>query len=179
MNIEEGKERGVTSGNSPQPGVANYPLQSVIGFHQPISPSAPPLPPQFYAHGDQASQTAPPLPPQSYAHGYQAGQAAPPVPPQFYAHGYQAGQGYPVSEGIPTEKVYVPLPCCGIGIGWLLFILGFFLGVIPWYVGAIMLLCVEDYDKREKLGFIACAIIGVIATILIVVAVAIFHLNSN
>ncbi|KAG5545980.1 hypothetical protein RHGRI_018220 [Rhododendron griersonianum] len=109
MNIEEWMERGVTSGNSPQPGVANYPPQSVIGFHQPISPSAPPLPPQFHSHGYQAGQAAPPLPSQFYSHGYQAGQAAPPVPPhgyqagqavpplppQFYAHGYQAGQAAP------------------------------------------------------------------------------------
>ncbi|KAF7142112.1 hypothetical protein RHSIM_Rhsim06G0186800 [Rhododendron simsii] len=70
-----------------------------------------------------------------------------------------------------------PLPCCGIGVGWLLFILGFFLGVIPWYVGAIMLLCVKDYDKREKPGFIACAIVAVMATIAIIVAVAIVYHN--
>ncbi|XP_058218676.1 large ribosomal subunit protein eL20z-like [Rhododendron vialii] len=139
MNIEEGKERGATSGNSPQPGAANYPPRSVIWFPQPILPSAPP------------------------------------PPPQFYAHGYQTAQGYPVSEGIQIVKVDGPLPCCGIGIGWLLFILGLFVGVIPWYVGAIILLCDKGYDKREKPGLIACAIVGVIATIVIVVAVAIFY----
>ncbi|KAE9457956.1 hypothetical protein C3L33_10140, partial [Rhododendron williamsianum] len=61
MNIEEGKERGVTStGNPPQPGVADYPPKPVVGFPQPGPPpvatysSAPPPPPQFYADGNQA-----------------------------------------------------------------------------------------------------------------------------
>ncbi|KAF7141451.1 hypothetical protein RHSIM_Rhsim06G0187000 [Rhododendron simsii] len=133
MNIEEGRERGVTSGNSPQPGVANYPPQSAIGLPQPISPSAPPVPPQFYTHG------------------FQAGQG------NLICCG--ACPGYPVSEGIQIVKLHDPLPCCGIGIGWLLFILGFFASVIPWYVGAIILLCHKGYDKREKPGLIACAIV--------------------
>ena len=37
------------------------------------------------------------------------------------------------------------------------FIIGFFLAAIPWYVGALILLC-SRIDYREKPGFIACTI---------------------
>ncbi|KAF8413586.1 hypothetical protein HHK36_001577 [Tetracentron sinense] len=37
------------------------------------------------------------------------------------------------------------------------FIIGFFLGAVPWYVGAFIILCVQ-VDYREKPGFIACTI---------------------
>ncbi|XP_058218056.1 large ribosomal subunit protein eL20z-like isoform X2 [Rhododendron vialii] len=150
MNIEQGKVRGVTStGNPPQPGVADYPTKPVVGFPQ----SGPP-------------------PVATYS-------SAPPPPPQFYADANQAGPGpgYPVSQAAPAVKEPDRLFCWGLGVGWFLFILGFFLGVIPWYVGAIMLLCIKDYDKREKPGFIACAIVAVIATIAIIVAVAILYHN--
>ncbi|KAM0919531.1 hypothetical protein ACQ4PT_008150 [Festuca glaucescens] len=59
------------------------------------------------------------------------------------------------------------LPCCGLGIGWVLFISSFFL-TIPWYVGAV-LLCFYREEKREKPGFIACTVAAVILTILIIV----------
>ncbi|CAK9141025.1 unnamed protein product [Ilex paraguariensis] len=76
-------------------------------------------------------------------------------PPQYYAHGYHAVPGYAVAEGRPVRERR--LPCCGIGIGWFLFIIGFFLAAIPWYAGAIILLC-SRYDHREKPGYIACMI---------------------
>lgn len=37
------------------------------------------------------------------------------------------------------------------------FLIGFFLGGIPWYVGAFILLCVR-VDYREKPGYVACMI---------------------
>lgn len=37
------------------------------------------------------------------------------------------------------------------------FITGFFLGAIPWYIGAFLLLCVR-MDYREKPGLVACTI---------------------
>lgn len=37
------------------------------------------------------------------------------------------------------------------------FIIGFFLGAIPWYIGAFLLLCAR-LDYREKPGFIACTL---------------------
>ncbi|XP_043700402.1 uncharacterized protein LOC122651144 [Telopea speciosissima] len=63
---------------------------------------------------------------------------------------------YAVAEVRPVRERH--LPCCGIGIGWLFFISGFFLAAIPWYVGAIILLCVRSVDYREKPGLIACTV---------------------
>ncbi|OEL18301.1 hypothetical protein BAE44_0020680 [Dichanthelium oligosanthes] len=58
-------------------------------------------------------------------------------------------------EGVPVRQP--PLPFCGIGIGWFLFLLGFFLAAIPWYAGAFLLFFVA-LDYREKAGLIACTI---------------------
>ena len=67
---------------------------------------------------------------------------------------------------------FLPFPCLIIPItslmvyNWLLiskdffscrFIIGFFLAAIPWYVGAIILLC-SRVDYREKPGYIACTV---------------------
>lgn len=39
------------------------------------------------------------------------------------------------------------------------FIIGFFLATVPWYVGAIILLCTRNrMDPREKPGFYACTV---------------------
>ncbi|KAG8657831.1 hypothetical protein MANES_03G083700v8 [Manihot esculenta] len=114
-------------------GVANYPPplpshhQPVIGFPQPAPPPG-------------ATEPSAPLPPH----------ASP-----YYAQGYQTVPGYAVAEGRPVRERR--LPCCGIGVGWLLFIIGFFLGAIPWYVGLFVLLCAR-IDPREKPGYIACTI---------------------
>ncbi|KAL8196867.1 hypothetical protein R6Q57_024364 [Mikania cordata] len=43
--------------------------------------------------------------------------------------------GYAIAEGRPVRERR--LPCCGIGMGWFLFIVGFFLAAIPWYIGSI------------------------------------------
>ncbi|PWA37940.1 ribosomal protein L18ae family [Artemisia annua] len=100
-----------------------------------------------------------------------------PVPPpgmpggpsaNSYVHGYQSVPGYAVAEGRPVRERR--LPCCGIGIGWLLFILGFFIAAIPWYVGAFILLCAQ-YDDREKPGYVACLIAAIIGTIAVVFGV--------
>ncbi|KAG2594558.1 60S ribosomal protein L18a-like protein [Panicum virgatum] len=60
------------------------------------------------------------------------------------------------------------LPCCGIGFGWFLFILGFFLGAIPWYVGAI-LLCCSRVDHRGKPAYVACTVAAILATIAVTI----------
>ncbi|CAO2209280.1 unnamed protein product [Urochloa humidicola] len=67
--------------------------------------------------------------------------------------------------GVPSHG---RLPCCGIGFGWFLFIIGFFLGAIPWYVGAI-LLCCSRVDRREKPGYVACTLAAVLATIAVII----------
>ncbi|XP_031129582.1 uncharacterized protein LOC116031494 [Ipomoea triloba] len=45
--------------------------------------------------------------------------------------------------------------------GWFLFIVGFFLGAIPWYIGAFLLLCVR-MEYREKPGLIACTLASIL-----------------
>ncbi|EMS57717.1 Hydroxyacylglutathione hydrolase 3, mitochondrial [Triticum urartu] len=82
----------------------------------------------------------------------------------YYAQGYQAVQGYiPVVEGRPVRMRR--LPCCGLGMGWFLFIIGFFFAAIPWYVGAFVLICVRVHDYREKPGYVACTIAASLAAI--------------
>ncbi|KAF7023168.1 hypothetical protein CFC21_035752 [Triticum aestivum] len=127
------------SGEFPQP---------AVGFPQPAPPPGfrnyPPPPPPSYA-------VYPPL---------QAYSAAAP----YYAQGYQAVQGYiPVVEGRPVRMRR--LPCCGLGMGWFLFIIGFFFAAIPWYVGAFVLICVRVHDYREKPGYVACTIAASLAAI--------------
>ncbi|XP_059435820.1 large ribosomal subunit protein eL20-like [Corylus avellana] len=85
-----------------------------------------------------------------------------PVPPpgssadsRYHHYGYQTVQGYAVVEGRPVREPR--LPCCGCGMGWILFIIGFFLGGIPWYIGTFVLLCAR-VDYREKPGYVACTI---------------------
>jgi len=65
-------------------------------------------------------------------------------------------------EGVPVQEP--TLPFCGIGIGWFLFLLGFFLAAIPWYAGAFLLFFVA-LDHREKPGLIACTIVGIFALV--------------
>ncbi|KAL6554346.1 hypothetical protein OROMI_020019 [Orobanche minor] len=91
--------------------------------------------------------------------------ATAPLPPQYYAHGYQAVPVYTVAEGRPVRERR--LPCCGIGIGWFLFIIGFFLAAIPWYVAALLLLC-SRIDPREKPGYVASTIAAVLASIAVI-----------
>lgn len=83
-------------------------------------------------------------------------------------HFTEKNSGYAVAEGRPVRESR--LPCCGIGVGWFLFILGFFLGAIPWYIGLLLLVC-GRIDYREKPGYIACTIAAILATIAIVLGV--------
>ncbi|KAI3675058.1 hypothetical protein L1987_84642 [Smallanthus sonchifolius] len=101
-----------------------------------------------------------------------------PVPPpgtsggpsvNHYVHGYQAVPGYAIAEGRPV-RVRRLRCCCGIGMGWFLFIIGFFLAAITWYVGAFILICAR-YDHREKPGYIACLIAAIIGTMVVIFGV--------
>lgn len=138
---EEGKNRGVASGDHPHDhygtfqGVPTYP-----------PPSYPPPPP--------AVGFPQPVPPPG-AH-------------EPYNQGYQTVPGYAVAEGRPVREPR--LPCCGIGCGWFMFIVGFFLAAIPWYIGALMLLCAR-VDYREKPGYIACTVAAILSAIAIVLGV--------
>ncbi|XP_057540300.1 60S ribosomal protein L18a-like protein [Amaranthus tricolor] len=128
-------------------------------------------------HGDSDQAPPPPPPvvpqygtfqgvPSSPAMGFP--QPAPPpgamdLPPDYYTRGYQAVPGYAVVEGMPMGEHR--LPCCGIGCGWFLFIIGFFLAGIPWYFAAILLICCRNVEPREKPGYVACTIAAVLAII--------------
>ncbi|KAF2951568.1 hypothetical protein DAI22_01g272400 [Oryza sativa Japonica Group] len=161
MPDADGKPRSASSGFQPsappQPQAQQYQYgtfgapssapgevpQPAVGFPQPAPPPGlrhyPQPPPPSYA-------VYPPLPPQTY-----------PAAAPYYALGYQAVQGYiPVVEGRPVRMRR--LPFCGLGMGWFLFIIGFFLAAIPWYIGAFVLICVRVHDYREKPGYVACTI---------------------
>ncbi|XP_073155590.1 large ribosomal subunit protein eL20z-like [Henckelia pumila] len=87
----------------------------------------------------------------------------PPPQSQYYARGYQTVPGYTVAEGRPVRERR--LPCCGCGFGWFLFIIGFLIAGIPWYLAAIILLCSRNIDPREKPGYVACTVAAVLAAI--------------
>lgn len=99
-----------------------------------------------------------------------------PVPPEQPPYhvvqvGYQS-YGCPMeptemTDGVPLKLVRVrerSLPCCGIGLGWALFIAGFFLAAVPWYVGTVILFFVA-IDHREKAGLVACTVAAALAAI--------------
>ncbi|KAJ0044380.1 hypothetical protein Pint_04886 [Pistacia integerrima] len=129
---------------------------------------APPPPPQYGTFQGVANYPPPPPPAIGFPQPVPPPGAAEPSAP-YYPHGYQTVQGYAVAEGRPVRERR--LPCCGIGVGWFLFIIGFFLGAIPWYVGLFVLLCAR-IDPREKPGYIACTIAAVLATIAIILGVS-------
>ncbi|MBA0778752.1 hypothetical protein Gotri_006573 [Gossypium trilobum] len=132
---EDGKNRGgVTPNLNPQSQYQYGTFQGVANYYHPHFPQQPP--PQPFVGLPHA------IPP--------PGCAANP-----YVHGYQTVTGFPVEEPVPLRQPR--LPVCGLGMGWLLFFLGFFFGGIPWYVGTFILLCVK-VDYREKAGYLACAI---------------------
>ncbi|XP_047335206.1 60S ribosomal protein L18a-like protein [Impatiens glandulifera] len=87
-------------------------------------------------------------------------------PGSEYDQGYQTVPGYAVTDGSHVREGR--LSCCGCGMGWFLFIIGFFLAAIPWYIGAFVILCIKTVDIREKPGYVACTIAAGIATVAIV-----------
>ncbi|XP_050214627.1 60S ribosomal protein L18a-like protein [Mercurialis annua] len=138
---EEGKNRGVT-GNPQSPYYGTF--QGVANYY----PSVPPPPPHPVVGFPQ------PVPP----HG-----TNPNHPPYYYGYNNNIiPTGYAVIEARPF--IERRLQCCGLGMGWFLFILGFIFGGIPWYIGTFILLFVQ-VDYREKPGYVACAIGSILAII--------------
>eukprot|EP00250_Pteridium_aquilinum_P015095 c22374_g1_i2 orf=170-613(+) len=121
------------------------------------------------------NQQPAPSAPQQYYGTFQGTPAYPqPLPPGFPhpvhpSEHYRGGTvpGYPVVEGTP-ELRRERLPCCGIGIGWCLFILGWILASVPWYVGVFLLVCTRP-DPRERIGLVCCTIAAVLSLIAIIV----------
>ncbi|XP_066330375.1 large ribosomal subunit protein eL20z-like isoform X2 [Miscanthus floridulus] len=129
------------------------------------------------------SPWAPAANPLRYHHGY--GTFPPPFQPtpppvvgaachDYHASpiGFGGGQGFVAFPCAVQQQVFVegvpvrepPLPFCGVGVGWFLFLLGFFLAAIPWYAGAFLLFFVA-LDHREKPGLIACTVAGIFALV--------------
>nr|XP_009389994.2 PREDICTED: 60S ribosomal protein L18a-like protein isoform X2 [Musa acuminata subsp. malaccensis] len=88
--------------------------------------------------------------------------------------GYQSHLYPTFVDGIPMAMRDPPLPFCGIGIGWALFVSGFFLASIPWYVGVFILLFVAT-DYREKPRLVACTVAAVLALIPLILNAFKFH----
>nr|XP_043621325.1 60S ribosomal protein L18a-like protein [Erigeron canadensis] len=173
---EESKNRGaaVYPPNQQQPSPsappseqqAYYNYQNYYGTFQGVAnhPQQPPA----YPPSSQQQSYQPPLgfpqpfpPPQQHAHHHQQQQP-------YYHHGYQTTvPGIVIASGTPVLVERRTLPCCGCGIGWFLFFLGFFFGAVPWYIGAFILMCVR-VDYREKAGLVACTI----AAFLVLIAVS-------
>ncbi|KAF7836586.1 60S ribosomal protein L18a-like protein [Senna tora] len=148
-------------------GVSNYPPepQPAIGFPQPVPPpgAIDPSVPPYYGQGYQA------IPSGMYdLEALFIGSLSGAM--EFHGFRYlflcAIVSGYAIAEGRPVRERR--LPCCGLGCGWCLFIIGFFLVAIPWYLGAMIMLC-SRIDYREKPGYIACTIAAVLATIAIII----------
>ncbi|XP_050379419.1 60S ribosomal protein L18a-like protein [Argentina anserina] len=98
----------------------------IVGFPLPIPP--------------RGVSGRPPLPPQRHHHHH-------------HHHGYQTVTNYVVVEGRPVREHRFLF---GVRLAVdSMFIMGFFLGGIPWYIGTFILLCVM-VDYREKPGYVAC-----------------------
>ncbi|XP_052160369.1 60S ribosomal protein L18a-like protein [Oryza glaberrima] len=125
------------------------------------SPLDGPAPPPYHHH--HYGTFLPPPPPQQQQQQKPDGAASNhPFPAGYAAQGVVAFpctvQQLVLVEGVPIREP--PLPFCGIGLGWILFLLGFFLAALPWYAGAFILFFVA-LDHREKPGLIACTIAGI------------------
>ncbi|CAM8940169.1 unnamed protein product [Rhodiola kirilowii] len=156
MGEDEGKSRGFYADQQSQFHYGTF--QGVANYHPPPPPTT------TYSVQPQYNPTAPVM-------GFP--QPVPPPGPSAYSYGYQSVpvQGYSAAaEGRPMRG---RLPCCGLGFGWFMFIAGFFIGGIPWYIATFFLLFVR-LDPREKPGYVAC----LIAAALGLIAVA-FGLTSR
>ncbi|VAI89308.1 unnamed protein product [Triticum turgidum subsp. durum] len=116
------------------------------------SPFAGTSPPPYYHH--HYGTFSPPAPPPPVA--------AAAYDPSLKGRSAQGVVAFPCTiqqqvfvEGLPVLEPR--LPFCGVGVGWALFLLGFFLAAIPWYIGAFLLFFVA-LDHREKPGLIVCTV---------------------
>ncbi|XP_013584014.1 60S ribosomal protein L18a-like protein isoform X2 [Brassica napus] len=119
---------------------------------------------QYYYGTFQGVANYPPPAPPPLPH--QPIVTSPLLPP---VHGYQTLQEYTVVEVRPVREHDVP--CCGFGMGWFLFIMGFLFGGIPWYLGAVIILF-TSVDHREKAGYVACSVASVVYLIAVMLGMA-------
>ncbi|KAL1205122.1 Large ribosomal subunit protein eL20w [Cardamine amara subsp. amara] len=126
----------------------------------------------YYGTFQGVANYPPPAPPPQLLPLLQQPQHPIATNPIFPGHAYQNVQGHGGGfvnyvQGVPVVPDYTvvevrpmrehDVPCCGLGMGWFLFIIGFLFGGIPWYLGAFIILC-TSVDHREKAGYVACSI---------------------
>ncbi|KAL2979922.1 hypothetical protein AAZX31_13G199200 [Glycine max] len=87
----------------------------------------------------------------------------------YQRQGYHVFPVYAVAEGRPVRERR--LPCCGLGLVALsLFIIGWFIGGVPWYVGTFILMFVQ-MDCREEPGLIACTVASFVTVIVVALGI--------
>lgn len=65
------------------------------------------------------------------------------------------------------------LPCCGCGVGWFSFLIGFFMPLV-WYYGTYLFFAPHiQNDPRERSGLAACAIAALVNTVAYAIALVI------
>jgi len=79
---------------------------------------------------------------------------------------YSDEYGSPGSDSDQYVGIYDrPLPCCGCGIGWFSFLVGFLFPLL-WYYGTIRFFWTQrQNDPRERPGLAACAIAALVSTV--------------
>ncbi|KAK7245689.1 hypothetical protein RIF29_40538 [Crotalaria pallida] len=152
MTHDDAKNRGIDV-------AATADHQPYYGTFQGVANFYPPPPPQNLPLSQPVVGFPQPIPPPQQQHQPSYGG------PRYYYQGYHALPVYAAAEGRQH-----PLPCCGLGLGWLLFITGFFIGGVPWYIGTFILLCIQ-MDYREKPGLIACTVASFIVIIALTLGV--------
>ncbi|CAL1373272.1 unnamed protein product [Linum trigynum] len=72
----------------------------------------------------------------------------------------------PVIAGHTTTAVIIVerWTCCGMGYGWFLFVIGWIVCGIPWFVG-FFILVFGRYERRERAGLLACATFAVVVSV--------------
>ncbi|KAL5774033.1 hypothetical protein ACOSP7_011590 [Xanthoceras sorbifolium] len=145
--MEEEKSKGVAGNLQNQNQYGTF--QGVANYYPPFS-QAPPQPVPGFPQ---------PVPPPASTWN-----------PQSHASAHQTVTGYVIVEGRPVGEREHRLPCCGLGMGWFLFIIGFFFGGFTWYIGALVVLCTQ-VDYREKPGYVACAIASILTIIALTLGV--------
>ncbi|KAH8946579.1 hypothetical protein BDL97_12G103200 [Sphagnum fallax] len=69
------------------------------------------------------------------------------------------------SDAAPYVGIYDHrLPCCGCGIGWCSFLIGFIFPLL-WYYGTYLFYTECYHDPRERPGLAACAIAALVLTV--------------
>eukprot|EP00026_Physarum_polycephalum_P017874 Phypoly_transcript_19238.p1 GENE.Phypoly_transcript_19238~~Phypoly_transcript_19238.p1 ORF type:complete len:211 (-),score=35.98 Phypoly_transcript_19238:56-688(-) len=159
----------------PQP----YPSQPPSEYTSDPAQNPPPYsayPPQYTAYPPQPYPHDQTYPPQPYPNQPYPAQ---PYPAQSYPAPYPT-QPYPTSQYPPAQPVVVqpsahpvdhihPLPCGGMGVAWVLFILGWFIG-IAWIFGAFYACGGDPRERRGGRANLTILCIWIAIIIVIVVA---------